>query len=148
MTTRTAQEILAAWNTARATGGAAFYSTFESLTGFTEADVRAHFKRWGELRHETAEAIAENHGMTLREGGFQAFLADETREHGGLAAALDDGYEDDPNPRQDKPWPEAEDCRGCDRSVSGPHRFGCSIHGAYQARIPVTRADGKFRVGS
>lgn len=148
----TAHDILAAWRTATAAGGAQFYAEFERLTGFDEAAVKKHFADWNKLRHETAEEIAAENDTTVREAGFQAYLADIKRiGHPRISTYLDDGYEDgeDPNPRQGKPWPESEDCTGCDQPVSGPHRFGCSIHGARQTRIPVTQgADGKFRVGS
>lgn len=142
-------EILAAWNQARASGGAAFYTTFEKLTGFTEEQVKAHFAAWGKLRHETAEEIATDNGVTIRDGGFQAYLSIFKRVgRPPIIAITDEGYEEDedPNPRLNRPWPEAEDCPGCCAPVSGPHRFGCSIHGARQVRIPVRQAgDGKFR---
>lgn len=41
------------------------------------------------------------------------------------------------DPREDKPWPKEEDCRGCDSHKDGPHRFGCSIHGARQMKLYV-----------
>lgn len=150
----TAHDILAAWRTATAAGGAQFYAEFERLTGFDEAAVKAHFAAWGKLRHETAEEIASNNGVTLREGGFQAYLAHIKRVgRPPIIAITDDGYEadEDPNPRQNKPWPESEDCTGCDGRAGAeyPHRFRCHARGVQQIRIPVTQgADGKFRAGS
>ena len=36
--------------------------------------VQAHFETWNALPHEEAIAIAEAHGITVEEGGFQAYL--------------------------------------------------------------------------
>jgi len=146
----TAIEMLAAWKSAADTGK--FYEEFEKLTGFTEADVKQHFAAWNKLRHETAEEIAEDHGMTIREGGFQVYLT-IIKQSGRvpLAAILDGGYEEDedPNPRQDRPWPAAEDCKGCDgrEGAQYRHRFGCTRYGAKAGSmtIPVREtADGKL----
>ena len=138
----TAHEILSAWNAARMVGGAQFYAEFERLTGFSEAQVKAYFASWTRLTHETAEEVAVANGVTIREGGFQAYLADVKRAgHPSTRAIIDLGYADyegDPNPRVDKPWPAAEDCPGCDQSVEGPHRFGCTLRGAQQVSVPVT----------
>lgn len=41
------------------------------------------------------------------------------------------------DPREDKPWPKEEDCPGCDKHKDGPHRFGCTVHGARQLKISV-----------
>lgn len=147
----TAIDILTAWRAAQASGGATFYSEFERRTGFSESDVKQHFADWNKLTHEAAEEVAFENGVTLREGGFQAYLADIKRIGRPRIAAIvgvRDEDETDPNPRQDKPWPEAEDCPGCDgRAGAGyPHRFGCSVHGARQIKVPVTLgSDGKFR---
>jgi hypothetical protein len=49
------------------------------------------------------------------------------------------------DPREDKPWPKEEDCQGCDKRKEGPHRFGCSIHGARQVKLPMREGpDGKL----
>jgi hypothetical protein len=148
----TVSEVLAAWKAAQAAGGAAFYSTFESLTGFTEADVKRHFAAWNNLTHEAAEEVAAENGVSVREAGFQAYLADVKRIGRPRIAAIvgqRDEDETDPNPRQTKPWPEAEDCPGCDlrAGAENRHRFGCTIHGGRRRRVPVTQdADGTFRV--
>lgn len=146
----TAHEILAAWEAATAAGGDRFYAEFERLTGFSEADVRRHFGAWARLRHETAEEVAVENGVTVREGGFQAYLSDIKRiGRPRTSTYVDDGYEEDPNPRPEKPWPASEDCPGCP-GRAGPenqHKFGCAVHGARQLRVPVTQGpDGKFRV--
>lgn len=139
----TVQEILSAWKQARLAGGAQFYSVFESLTGFSETQVRDHFQRWCGLTHETVEEIATSHGVTVREAGFQAYLADINMSgHPRISAIIDEGYglEDgpvDPNPRQNKPWPVAEDCSGCDQNINGPHRFGCTTMGAQSIKLPL-----------
>lgn len=137
----TAIEILAAWKAAAAAGGSQFYAEFERLTGFTEADVKRHFGDWNRLSHETAEKIAEDNGVTIREGGFQAYLATIKRTgRPPIAAIIDDeGADDDPNPRADKPWPASEDCTGCDGRIgpNGWHRFGCTLHGARASQLVV-----------
>lgn len=43
---------------------------------------------------------------------------------------------DDFDPREYKPWPEEEDCSGCDQHKNGPHRLSCHMAGGYM-RIPV-----------
>lgn len=51
------------------------------------------------------------------------------------------------DPREDKPWPEEEDCRGCDKHKDGPHRFGCSLHGARQPKFYAsTTKDGRIQI--
>lgn len=146
----TAKEMLAAWKAATATG--AFYAEFEKLTGFSEDDVKKHFTAWNKLRHETAEEIADGHGMTIREGGFQVYLT-IIKQNGRppIRAIVDGGYEEDedPNPRQGRPWPASEDCKGCDGrdGAQYQHRFGCTVYGAKAGSltIPVREtADGKF----
>lgn len=147
----TAADILTAWKTAQAAGGAAFYSTFESLTGFSEAGVKQHFADWNHLTHAAAEEVAEENGVTVREAGFQAYLADIKRIGRPRIVAIVgvwDEDETDPNPRLCKPWPEAEDCPGCSGRAGPeyPHKFGCFVHGAQQVKVPVTLgSDGKFR---
>jgi len=38
-------------------------------------------------------------------------------------------------------------CRGCPCHENGPHKFGCSIHGAYAAKVPASIANnGKITV--
>jgi hypothetical protein len=148
----TAQEILAAWKAAAASGN--FYAEFEKATGFPEADVKKHFAAWGKLRHETAEEIATENDVTIREGGFQAYLADIKHiGHPRICGIVDEGYyeDEDPNPRQGRPWSSSEDCKGCDGrdGAQYQHKFGCVYHGgrAGELRIPVTKGpDGKFRV--
>ena len=148
----TATDILTAWKTAQAAGGAAFYAEFERLTGFTEAAVKEHFADWNKLTHAAAEEVASENGVTIRDGGFQAYLADIKRIGRPRIAAivgLLDEDDTDPNPRGDKSWPESEDCPGCDGRAGPehPHRFGCTVHGARQVRVPVIQgSDGKFRV--
>lgn len=145
-----ANEVLAAWKAAANTSS--FYEEFEKLTGFSEADVKKHFAAWNKLRHETAEEIAEGNCVTIREGGFQAYLSVLTRTgRPPIRAIIDGGYEEDedPNPRQDRPWPSSEDCRGCDGrdGAQYQHRFGCTIYGAKAGSltIPVRETeDGKF----
>lgn len=41
--------------------------------------------------------------------------------------------------RRTKPWPPEEDCPGCPEHRDGPHKFGCSVGGARQLVIPMTR---------
>lgn len=145
----TATDIMTAWKAAQAAGGAAFYGEFEQATGFDEAAVKRHFVDWNKLTHEAAEEIAAENGVTVREAGFQAYLADVKRIGRPRIAAIvgmRDEDDSDPNPRSGKPWPAAEDCSGCP-GREGWHKFGCSVHGAQQVIVPVTQgADGKFRV--
>lgn len=150
----TATDILTAWKAAGAAGGIKFYPEFERLTGFTEAQVKEHFGAWNKLTHEAAEEVASENGVTVREAGFQAYLADVKRIGRPRIAAIvgqrdeDDAY-GDPNPRSEKPWSEAEDCPGCPGRAGPehPHKFGCSVHGARQVTVPVTQdVDGKFWV--
>jgi hypothetical protein len=68
--------IQAAWKTAQKAGDA-FHETFRNLIGLTEEQVTVHFVRWNLMPHEEAEAIANKHGTTNREGGFQAYLAEQ-----------------------------------------------------------------------
>ena len=148
------EEVLDAWAAARAAGGDRFYEELHRLTGLTEADVKEHFAAWTKLRHETAEEVAEENGVTVREAGFQAYLTNVLRLGRPRIIALDDfGYVEDfdPNPRSHKPWPEAEDCKGCDGrdGLAYQHRWGCHIYGgkAGQVVLPVTQGpDGKFTV--
>jgi len=144
-----ATEILAAWKAAAATGD--FYAAFEKATGLNEGQVKLHFTHWGKLRHETAEEIAEDHGMTIREGGFQAYLVSILRTgHPAIVTYADDGYDEmwsDPNPRPGKPWPESEDCPGCPGRAGPeyPHKFGCRLYGARGITMPVNvDSDGKI----
>lgn len=39
-----------------------------------------------------------------------------------------------------KTWPKEEDCPGCPCHKDGPHKFGCTIGGARQIKIPVKLA--------
>lgn len=135
----TVEDILNAWKIAADSGG--FYEVFERLTGFSEYDVRRHFVDWNRLRHEIAEEIAEEEGVTIRSGGFQAYLAAIKRSgHPPISAILGISEEDDdPNPRPNKPWPRAEDCLGCDGRAGAQyqHRFGCSYYGARGDRFSI-----------
>ena len=69
-----AQDILNIWN--RAVRESDFYAAIERDLGFTRAQLAAFFRDWNALKHEDAEAIAVKHGLNVREGGFQAYLAD------------------------------------------------------------------------
>jgi hypothetical protein len=137
-----AQEILAAWKAAADTSD--FYAAFEKATGLNEGEVKLRFTHWTKLRHETAEEIAADHGMTVREGGFQAYLVSILRSgHPAIVTYADEGYDDawmDPNPRKDRPWPASEDCPGCPGRVGEQyqHKFGCAYFGARQIKIPVS----------
>lgn len=148
----TARDILSHWNQARAAGGAAFYGEFHRLTGLSEAQVKEHFGAWNKLTHEAAEEIAAEHGVTVREAGFQAYLADVKRLGGPSIVAITGERDEgdlDPNPRSGKPWPAAEDCPGCSghTGIEGWHKFGCSVHGARQVKVSVVEnEDGTFRV--
>ena len=146
-------QLLEAWKNAANTSN--FYAEFERLTGFSEADVKKHFGDWNKLRHETAEQIAEDCGVTIREGGFQGYLAiikRNGRPH--LRAIIDSGYfeDEDPNPRQGRPWPSSEDCKGCDGrdGAQYQHRFGCTRYGAKAGSLtlPVRETEaGKYESG-
>ncbi len=68
--------IQAAWKTAQQSV-LTFHETFSSLISLTEAQVAEYFARWNRLLHEEAEAISAKHGTTNREGGFQAYLAEQ-----------------------------------------------------------------------
>lgn len=117
-----------AWQ--RAAASADFYGTLEELTGLNEAAVRSHWREWCALRHETAEQIAAAAGWTIGKGGFQSYL-EVIRKTGRppIAALMDGGWPDDPQPRPRRPWPASEDCPGCDKREGGPHRFGCAYRG-------------------
>jgi len=39
------------------------------------------------------------------------------------------------DPRDGKPWPPEEDCKGCPNHKDGPHKLGCLIHGKNQLVI-------------
>lgn len=41
-------------------------------------------------------------------------------------------------PPRTKPWPIEEDCLGCDQHKDGPHRFGCTLHGARAGQLRVS----------
>lgn len=71
-----AHEALAAWKEAQACETPGFYEKFEQLTGINEFSVTSDFQCWGKLSHSTAVAIAERQGLTVHEGGFQAYLAE------------------------------------------------------------------------
>ena len=68
-------QIKAAWTEAQ-TAGPAFYSKFEAATGLSQETVTTLFGRWNRLSFAETEGIAARHGTTLREGGFQAYLAE------------------------------------------------------------------------
>lgn len=52
--------------------------------------------------------------------------------------------------REDRPWPKEEDCPGCDgHKDKGPHRFGCSVHGARQPKFYAVETEtGRFMITS
>ncbi len=41
--------------------------------------------------------------------------------------------------RDARPWPEAEDCAGCSGRATGPHKMGCSVAGAWSAKLSLAR---------
>ena len=43
------------------------------------------------------------------------------------------------DPREDKPWPESDDCEGCDRHKAGPHRFGCKARSTTLGNSPAQK---------
>lgn len=146
----TAREILAAWKAAAATGR--FYEEFQKATGFDEAAVKRLFAEWNGLTHDAAEEVASENGVTIREGGFQAYLADVKRIGRPRIAAIvgvRSEEDDDPNPRKDKAWPASEDCPSCDGRLGpeGWHRFRCASEGVRQATLPAEMTpEGKLRV--
>jgi len=71
----TFEDIDSAWKAAQDDPDT-FYECMEVLTGFTKDQIKTHFADWNKLSHEEAETIAERHGITLEEGGFQAYLAE------------------------------------------------------------------------
>lgn len=72
-------EIKAAWTKAQERVVIAdFYATFSAETGLTKDVVQGHFADWNQMPHSEAIAIAERHGTTVRDGGFQAYLAEVT----------------------------------------------------------------------
>ena len=123
--------IQAAWLKASQGTEADFYPTFERLTGLRESDVRQCFADWNLLSHATAEQIAEGQGVSIREGGFQAYLAVIVATGRPPISALADEVESDPNPQQGRMWPRGEDCPGCDGRAGAEyvHRFGCKYRG-------------------
>jgi hypothetical protein len=70
--------IRAAW--AKAQGGKPdeFHAAFERASGIPEAVVAEHFAAWNLLPRAEVEFIAERHGTTITDGGFQAYLAEVT----------------------------------------------------------------------
>ena len=48
------------------------------MTGFSEETVKKHFKDWNELPRTDVETIATRHGTTVKDGGFQAYLVEQT----------------------------------------------------------------------
>lgn len=57
---------------------------------------------------------------------------------------------DDEDPREDKPWPESEDCPTCDGRADGGasrtdglgrHRFGCTTGGVRRLCLPASRQE-------
>ena len=77
-TTMTAQELKDAWDEAqsRALESPGFYTHFQELTGISQQELGSKFKGWNLLSNEEAVSIAQKHGFTVREGGFQAYLAE------------------------------------------------------------------------
>lgn len=71
-----AVELLAAWKESQACGAHGFYEEFHRRTGLSEAKVKQAFHEWNLTPRSRVEEIADKHGVTLREGGFQAFLAE------------------------------------------------------------------------
>lgn len=69
-------EIMAAWKEANNHGTYSFYERFCQLTGIPEDRVKYSFADWNRTRPERVEEIAQKHGVTVREGGSQAFLAE------------------------------------------------------------------------
>jgi len=74
----TTAELITAWHEAQLAyhDGGNFYAVFAEKAGLDEAEVKQHFRDWNELPHEQVVAIAERQGTTVREGGFQAYLAE------------------------------------------------------------------------
>lgn len=67
-------ELREAWEEAQACDTHDFYVKFYHLTGLDEEEVKRVFNEWGRTRPERVEEIAAKHGVSVREGGFQAFL--------------------------------------------------------------------------
>jgi len=70
------REIMGAWAAANAHETYPFYERFFQLTGITEDEVRYSFSEWNRTRSDRVQQIAEKHGVTVREGGFQAYLVE------------------------------------------------------------------------
>lgn len=70
-------EIMAAWKDANNCDTHSFHERFFHLTGLSEQVVKACFSQWNIYRHTEVEALAEQHGTTVREAGFQAFLVEK-----------------------------------------------------------------------
>lgn len=69
-------EIMDAWKQANEHDTYSFYERFHQLTGLYEDEVKRVFQEWKRTRGHRVEEIATKHGVTVREGGFQAFLAE------------------------------------------------------------------------
>jgi len=70
----TVLELIEAWKEAQACDTHDFYTKFYHETGLTEAEVKRVFDQWNMTHRNRVEDIAGLHGITVEEGGFQAFL--------------------------------------------------------------------------
>jgi hypothetical protein len=90
---RTTQRVMGAWEAAqgRMKAGESFYDALADElrdaigVRWTESDIKGYFADWNRLSHTEALTIAEEHGVNVRKGGFQAFLAHQTHEGGRMA---------------------------------------------------------------
>ena len=73
----TAEHLIRVWKDAQLFEGEWFYDKLQMWTGLTKEQVTTAFADWNKLSHADAVAIAERHGVTVAEGGFQAYLAEK-----------------------------------------------------------------------
>jgi hypothetical protein len=79
----TFEQIKAAWDKASDNGkttNANFYSRFGTATGLSRPYLRRKHDQWLCLGRLESQAIADKHGTNLRDGGFQAYLAETWEE--------------------------------------------------------------------
>jgi len=73
------EEVRAAWKEAQEESSAegarnSFEEAFFHRTGLSKGEVEHAFTAWNRLPRDRVEEIAESHGVTVQEGGFQAYL--------------------------------------------------------------------------
>ncbi len=112
-----AHDLLDAWETSQKAPD--FWSSFSRLTGLQRKEVIRLFNVWNTTPLEQVEEIAARHNLTVRQGGFQAFMYEQKYQEEG-----------------------AEGCPFCPTGLKGDpesyHKMSCSWLKSQSGRTSVS----------